>query len=76
MYCDNVGSGKFITVISYSLKRPLVKSTWENKFYLLKRPVQGKINTASVVKAWNDMYTPSNYFMSDLSIKIAFSTLT
>ena len=69
MYCDNVGSGKSITILSLIAERPLVKSTWENKFYLPKRPVQGKINTASVVKAWNDMYTPSNYFMSGFEYK-------
>ena len=69
MYCDNVGSGKSITTLSLIAERPLVKSIWENKFYLPKRPVQGKINTASVVKAWNDMYTPSNYFMSGFEYK-------
>ena len=64
MYCDNVGSGKSITILSLIAERPIVKSTWENEYYLPKPPIHGKFNTADVVKAWSDMYTPTHYFMS------------
>ena len=69
MYCDNVGSGKSITILSLIAERPTVKSTWENEYFLPKRPIQGKINTAAVVKAWSDMYTPSRYFMCGFEYK-------
>ena len=69
MYCDNVGSGKSITILSLIAERPIVKSTWENEYYLPKPPVRGKFNSADVVKAWSDMCTPSNYFMSGFEYK-------
>lgn len=69
MYCDNVGSGKSITILSLIAERPIVKSVWKNEYYLPKRPVQGKINTAAVVKAWGDMYRPSDYFMCGFEYK-------
>lgn len=34
--CDNVGSGKTISILSLIAERPIVKQIWENKFYLPK----------------------------------------
>ena len=34
--CDNVGSGKSISILSLIAERPLVKKVWDNKYYLPK----------------------------------------
>ena len=35
--CDNVGSGKTLSILSLIAQRPLVKSVWSNKYYLPKK---------------------------------------
>lgn len=35
--CDNVGSGKTLSILSLIAERPLVKSVWSNRYYLPKK---------------------------------------
>jgi len=67
MYCDNVGSGKSITILSLIAERPIVKSVWKNKFYLPKPPTDYNDKENIVNKTWNSMGTPRGYFMTGYS---------
>mgnify|MGYP003683490745 FL=1 len=79
MYCDNVGSGKSITILSLIAERPIVKSMWKNKFYLPKPPTDYNDKENIVNKTWNSMGTARQYFMTgytfDQNINIFNSNL-
>lgn len=52
--CDNVGSGKTLSILSLIAERPLVKSVWSNRYYLPKK----KLNK----------YEIQNYIMKGVAV--------